>query len=144
MNWVFLFDIEGLKEKIAKLELETYEEDFWQDIDKAQKTMQELKGLNKKVEEYENLKKSIEDLKVLIELAVEEEDYQVYKEIETYYNSISKEVETFKLSILLNGPYDKNNAILSIHSGAGGLEAQDWAEMLFRMYKRWADRKGFK
>ncbi len=143
MNWVFLFDIEGLKEKIAKLELETYEEDFWQDIDKAQKTMQELKGLNKKVEEYENLKKSIEDLKVLIELAVEEEDYQVYKEIETYYNSISKEVETFKLSILLNGPYDKNNAILSIHSGAGGLEAQDWAEMLFRMYKRWADRKGF-
>lgn len=143
MNWVFLFDIEGLKEKIAKLELETYEEDFWQDIDKAQKTMQELKGLNKKVEEYENLKKSIEDLKVLIELALEEEDYQVYKEIETYYNSISKEVETFKLSILLNGPYDKNNAILSIHSGAGGLEAQDWAEMLFRMYKRWADRKGF-
>ncbi|QQY80087.1 peptide chain release factor 2 [Keratinibaculum paraultunense] len=137
-------DLEGLKEKIVKLELETYKEDFWQNVDKAQKIMQELKGLNKKVEEYENLKKSVEDLKVLIELAIEEEDYQVYKEIETHYDSISEEVETFKLSVLLNGPYDKNNAILSIHSGAGGLEAQDWAEMLFRMYKRWADRKGFK
>ncbi|TCS91592.1 peptide chain release factor 2 (bRF-2) [Keratinibaculum paraultunense] len=141
---MFPFDLEGLKEKIVKLELETYKEDFWQNVDKAQKIMQELKGLNKKVEEYENLKKSVEDLKVLIELAIEEEDYQVYKEIETHYDSISEEVETFKLSVLLNGPYDKNNAILSIHSGAGGLEAQDWAEMLFRMYKRWADRKGFK
>jgi peptide chain release factor 2 len=140
---VFPFDIEGLKKRIAELESKSYEEDFWQDIDKAQRTMQEIKGLKEPVEKYESLKGSIEDLEVLIELAIEEEDYQVYKEIKEHFDRISKEAEKFKLSTLLNGPYDKNNAILSIHSGAGGLEAQDWAEMLLRMYKRWSDRKGF-
>jgi len=140
---VFLFDLEGLKKRIIELESKTFEEDFWQDVDKAQNIMREINNLKKKVEEFENLKGSLEDLKVLIELAIEEEDYQVYGEIKEHFNRISKEAEEFKLSTLLNGPYDKNNAILSIHSGAGGLEAQDWAEMLFRMYKRWADRKGF-
>lgn len=138
-----LFDIVGLKDKANKLEKETYREDFWDDVAKAQKTMQKLKGYKNQIEEYEDLRNSIEDLEVLIELAIEEEDYQVYKEIKGQYERISKVAEDFKLSTLLDGEYDKNNAIFSIHSGAGGLEAQDWSEMLLRMYKRWSEQKGF-
>ena len=126
------------------MEKESYTEDFWQDIDEAQKVMQETKGLKDQIREFEDLKNMIEDLEVLIELSIEEEDYNVYKEIREDFEKVSKEAEDFKLSALLNGEYDKNNAILSIHSGAGGLEAQDWAEMLLRMYKRWADQKEFK
>ena len=95
---MFPFDIEGLKKRIAELESKSYEEDFWQDIDKAQRTMQEIKGLKEPVEKYESLKGSIEDLEVLIELAIEEEDYQVYKEIKEHFDRISKEAEKFKLS----------------------------------------------
>ena len=138
-----LFDIIGLKEELEKLEKESYSEKFWDDIQNAQKIMQKIKGYKSQIEEYENLKSSVEDLEVLIELAIEEEDYGVYKEIKAYYDKISKEAQSFKLSALLDGEYDKNNAIFSIHSGAGGLEAQDWAEMLLRMYKRWADKKNY-
>jgi len=140
---VFLFDIEGLKVKAEKLEKETYEDGFWNDIDKAQKTMQNLSSLKDRIKEYEDLLESIEDLELLIELTIEEEDYETYEEVKKKFKVLSKEAEDYKLSTLLRGEYDKNNAILSIHSGAGGLEAQDWTEMLFRMYKRWAENKGY-
>lgn len=129
---------------MAKLEKKSYEQDLWQDIDKAQRIMQETKALNDQIQEFEDLQDRVEDLGILIELAIEEGDYSVYSEIKSVLERISKEAESFKLSTLLNGEYDKNNSILSIHSGAGGLEAQDWAEMLFRMYRRWAEQKGFK
>lgn len=129
---------------MAKLEKKSYEQDLWQDIDRAQKIMQETKALNDQIQEFEDLQDRVEDLGILIELAIEEGDYSVYSEIKSVLERISKEAESFKLSTLLNGEYDKNNSILSIHSGAGGLEAQDWAEMLFRMYRRWAEQKGFK
>jgi len=129
---------------VAKLEKKSYEQDLWQDIDRAQKIMQETKALNDQIQEFEDLQDRVEDLGILIELAIEEGDYSVYSEIKSALERISKEAESFKLSTLLNGEYDKNNSILSIHSGAGGLEAQDWAEMLFRMYRRWAEQKGFK
>lgn len=116
------------EEKAIKLEKESYAEDLWQDIDKAQKIMRETKILKDQIGEFEDLRNKIEDLEVLIELSIEEEDYNVYKEIKEDFGKISKEAEDFKLSTLLSGEYDKNNAILSIHSGAGGLEAQDWAE----------------
>ena len=106
--------------------------------------MQNIKILENSIDEYEKLLADIEDLEVLIELSLEEEDFKVYDEINSLYRDIDKRADRFKLSTLLTGEYDKNNAILSIHSGAGGLEAQDWAEMLLRMYKRWADMKGFK
>ncbi|CCQ94608.1 Peptide chain release factor 2 [[Clostridium] ultunense Esp] len=141
---MFHFDIDGLNKEIEKLEKKSFAEDFWQDSDKAQKIMQKISNLKGAVKEYEDLLNSIEDLEVLIELSLEEEDYHVYKEIKENFEKVSYEAEKFKLSTLLNGEYDKNNAILSIHSGAGGLEAQDWAEMLFRMYKRWAEQKGFR
>ena len=143
MSWVFLFDIENLQIRLGELEKESYGEEFWQDISKAQKIMQEIKSIKGQIEEYEDLMTTIEDLEVLIDLVLEEEDYDTYREIVEGLKDLSKRADEFKLNTLLSGEYDKNNAILSIHSGAGGLEAQDWAEMLLRLYRRWAESKGF-
>jgi peptide chain release factor 2 len=140
---VFPFDLDSLRGKAKSLEKLSYEEGFWNDIEKAQKTMQEIKGLNTQIKEYEDLIAEIDDLETLIELVIEEESYEDYKEIKKSLDDLVKNAEDFKLSTLFSGEYDKNNAILSIHSGAGGLEAQDWAEMLLRMYRRWAESKGF-
>ena len=140
---MFHFDIPSLKDMVSDLEKLTYEEDFWKDTEKAQKIMQEIKGLNDEIKEYDTLIVEIEDLETLIELVLEEESYDDYKEIEHTMKLVEKKSQIFKLSTLLSGEYDTNNAILSIHSGAGGLEAQDWAEMLLRMYRRWAESKGY-
>lgn len=140
---MFPFDLEGLKEKAKSLEKLSYEDGFWNDIEKAQKIMQEIKGINTEIKEYEDLIEEIDDLETLIELVIEEESYEDYKEIKKGLVDLLKKAEEFKLSTLLSGEFDKNNAILSIHSGAGGLEAQDWAEMLLRMYRRWAESRGF-
>lgn len=140
---MFPFDINKLKEEAEKLEKETYEEGFWDDSSEAQRKVKRLSDLKNQIREYDSLLGSIEDLEVLIELAIEEDDYETYKEIEKQFKEIDKEAQDYKISTLLSGEYDRNNAILSIHSGAGGLEAQDWAEMLMRMYKRWAERKNF-
>lgn len=140
---MFHFDVSGLKDKATDLEQYTYGEDFWKEPEKAQKIMQEIKNNNSKIKEYEDLISEIEDLETIIELVVEEESYDEFEEIDNIMKSIEKTSEKFKLSTLLNGEFDRNNAILSIHSGAGGLEAQDWAEMLLRMYKRWSESKEF-
>lgn len=105
--------------------------------------MQETKVLNNEIKRYEGLIAEIEDLETLIELIIAENSYEDYKEISESLQKIEKQAEDFKLSTLLSGEFDKNNAILSIHSGAGGLEAQDWAEMLLRMYRRWAESKEY-
>ena len=105
--------------------------------------MQEAKALNNQVKEYDDLINEVEELEILIDLVLEEEAYEMYKDISTGLNQLIKKSETFKLNTLLSGEFDKNNAIISIHSGAGGLEAQDWAEMLLRLYRRWSDHKGF-
>lgn len=139
-----VFDIAKLKKEKQDLEEESYKENFWDNSKEAQTIMQKINNLGDQIAEYEDLISDIEDLEVLIELSIEEEDYKVQKEIKNIYKDIEKRGESFKLATLLTGEYDKNNAILSIHSGAGGLEAQDWAEMLLRMYKRWADDRGFK
>jgi len=141
---VFPFEIDKMKEEVEKLEVETYKEDFWADSEKAQNILKKLSSMRNRIEEYENLVKSIEELELLLELVSEEEEYELYKDLKVQFQKVYKEAEEFKISTLLNGEYDKNNVILSIHSGAGGLEAQDWAEMLFRMYKRWAERKDYK
>ncbi|WP_353092996.1 peptide chain release factor 2 [Tissierella praeacuta] len=136
-------DIQGLRDKAFDLEQLSYEEDFWKDVDKAQKTMQEIKALKNQIKEYDDLIESIGNLEALIELVLEEEAYDMYKDIEDGLKELSINADKFKLSTLLSGEFDRNNAILSIHSGAGGLEAQDWAEMLLRLYRRWAEGKGF-
>ncbi|MFA5576523.1 MAG: peptide chain release factor 2 [Tissierellaceae bacterium] len=136
-------DIEGLRQEGEKLEAETYEEEFWQDITRARKLMQEVKAIKDQVKEYDDLINDAEDLEDLMDLVQEEEDYQMYGELVEGLRELDLRAEDFKLNTLLSGEFDKNNAILSIHSGAGGLEAQDWAEMLLRLYRRWADSKGF-
>ncbi|MGO1470222.1 MAG: peptide chain release factor 2 [Tissierella sp.] len=136
-------DLESLRKKVKENEKLSFEADFWDDVEKAQKIMKETKSLKNEVKRYDDLIARIEDLEVLIELVLEAEDYKDDKEIEEEMEAISKIAENFKLSALLSGEFDKNNAILSIHSGAGGLEAQDWAEMLLRMYRKWADNKEY-
>jgi peptide chain release factor 2 len=140
---VFLFDIDGLKEEVKKLEEEMTEPNFWNDQEKAQKITQRAKNLNSKIKEYTDIQKDIEDVDVLIELSMEEEDLSSLEEIKNSIKDIEQRIYDLRINTLLTGEYDKNNAILSIHSGAGGLEAQDWAEMLLRMYTRWAEGKGY-
>lgn len=120
------------------------EQDFWNDNDKAQKTLQENKNLKSTVDEFNYLQSSLDDIEILIELALEENDSSLEKEVNTSINSLEEEIDKVKIKTLLSGEYDKNNAILSINAGTGGLDAQDWANMLLRMYDRWASSKGFK
>ncbi len=120
-----------------------HQEDFWNDADNAGKVLKRIKALKSKVENIDSLKKEYEDLEVLIELGMEAEDESVIPEVEASFKTLREAVENLRIETLLNGQYDRNNAILTIHSGAGGLEAQDWAEMLLRMYTRWAEKKGY-
>lgn len=117
--------------------------EFWSDNDKAQVVLQEMKYKKDKVAEYETIVGSIGDIEFTIELLSEMEDDEIYNEMKRKIKSLEKEVEELNIDTLLSGDYDKNNAIMSIHAGVGGLEAQDWAEMLLRMYVRWAEDKGY-
>lgn len=118
--------------------------DFYNDMDAAGKVMQQIKGLKDKLNRYEALKASRDDLLTLIELAMEEDDESVLDEVKVGYDELLKNLENMKLETMLSGKYDKNNAIITLHAGAGGTEAQDWCEMLYRMYTHWAERRGYK
>ena len=118
--------------------------DFWNDNEKAQKVLQENKSLKETLDEFNHLESSLEEIDVFIELAIEEGDISLEKEVEKMIENLESSIDELKIKTLLSGEYDKNNAILSINAGTGGLDAQDWAQMLLRMYVRWADRKGFK
>ncbi|MBQ3118428.1 MAG: peptide chain release factor 2 [Clostridia bacterium] len=131
------------EEKIKELEELSASEDFWNDMENSQKVLQEIKQLKDKVVRFNKLQGDWEDLSTLIELAQMEEDESLIPEIAEGYNAFVDELETMKLETLLSGKYDKNNAIIAIHPGAGGTEAQDWAAMLLRMYQRWGERRGF-
>lgn len=117
--------------------------DFWNDQKEAQKVISEAKHLKDRVNTFYRLNEKIEDIKVAFELLQEEPDPDLQEELEEQLEELEKELNEFELELLLNGPYDKNNAILEIHSGAGGTESQDWASMLLRMYTRWAEKKGY-
>ncbi|MGB9780556.1 peptide chain release factor 2 [Caldanaerobacter sp.] len=136
-------DVEGIKKEIEDIERKMSDPSFWSDLKKSQELSKRQKALKELLEEYESLLARCEDLYTLIELGLEEGDESIAEEVEKEYKELKKEVENLKIRTLLNGPYDKNNAILSIHAGSGGTEAQDWAEMLLRMYTRWANDKGF-
>ena len=105
--------------------------------------MQKIKGLRDKIARYRELKSLWDDLKTLVELAIEEDDESVLDEVKTNYKKLTLDLENMKLETLLSGKYDKNNAIITLHAGAGGTEAQDWCEMLYRMYTHWAERRGY-
>ena len=135
--------LDDAKAEIAELEAESAKHGFWNDIDRSQKVQKRLKQLQQKCEKYEKLRSTWDDLMVICEMALEENDDSMLGELEADYAKLESELEAMRLSTLLSGEYDANNAILSIHPGAGGTEAQDWAQMLYRMYTRWAERHGY-
>ena len=136
--------MKGMLSEIQQLELKATEPGFWDDVEKSQKVLQRTGSLKGKVEAYENLVAKYEDTHALIELANEEEDESLLEEAESEVEAVKENLEKQRLQTLLTGEYDKNNAILTFHAGSGGTEAQDWAEMLYRMYTRWAEAHGFK
>ncbi len=119
------------------------EPDFWNDPEESTKIVKELKNLKDTIETYQKLETSYEDIEVLLEMAYEEEDTSLIPEIEDSINKLQKKIEDVRISTLLSGKYDKENAILTLHAGAGGTESCDWASMLYRMFTRWAESKGF-
>ena len=135
--------IEEAKERAAELERETMVQDFWNDAEKSSKKLQEIKQLKDKVESYEDLIARLEDAYALCEMAIEANDEDSVEEVVSETEFIETEAERKRIEVLLSGPYDKNNAIVSFHPGAGGTEAQDWASMLYRMYSRWGEKHGF-
>ncbi len=139
-----LFDVVGLTEKLNEFNKTTEEEGFWDDHEKAQKLLKEKKSFESKIDEYEELKREFEDIGILIDLAQEEEDQSMVAEIQKAFEDYKKKYEDLRIKTLLNGEYDSNNAIISIHAGSGGTDAQDWAEMLLRMYTRWSEAKGYR
>ena len=136
-------DIDGALSQITELEEKTAADGFWDDMENSQKILQKMKGLKAKVEKYDNLKAEYDDTLVLIDMANGEDDDSYVEEIGNTIKKIRKEVEDMTLETLLSGEYDKNNAIITLHAGAGGTEAQDWVEMLLRMYTRWSERRNF-
>ncbi len=138
-----LLGIDEAREKIAELEEISADPDFWSDMAKSQKTMQIIKGLKDKVNGYETLVSKYEDIYTLIEMGKEEEDEGLLEEVKQEAEEFSENYEKLRISTLLDGEYDKNNAIVTLHAGEGGTEACDWVSMLYRMYTRWANKKGF-
>lgn len=118
--------------------------DFWDDNEKAQGVIAEMNAVKSSVDKYEKLQQEYDDTSVMAELADEEGDESLFEEIGESVKELKKKLEDFELDLLLNQPYDKLNAILELHPGAGGTESQDWGQMLLRMYTRWAEKRGFK
>lgn len=137
------FDIAKLNEELVSLEKQTLEENFWNDSTKSSTILAQIKSLKTKCTTYSKITNELKNLLELTELVNLENDEQMAKDIIKNTTLIQRELEKFELSALLSGKYDKNNAIVTLHPGAGGTESQDWAEMLYRMYTRWATKNGF-
>ena len=135
--------IERIREQAEELEQKTMMPNFWDDAANATKVQRELKQIQDTVEEYETLKVALEDAITLADMGIEENDESVVEEVLAELANITAIEERMRLETLLSGEYDSCNAIVSLHPGAGGTEAQDWASMLYRMYTRWAENKGF-
>ncbi|WP_143004717.1 peptide chain release factor 2 [Salimicrobium halophilum] len=136
-------DVDQRKTRIAELEEEMTEPGFWDDQERAQSVIQEVNGLKGLVHALEGHEETLENLEVSYELVKEEDDEELRTDLEEDVQQLHKDLDQFELDILLSEPYDKNNAILELHPGAGGTESQDWTSMLLRMYKRWAESRGF-
>ncbi len=137
-------DYDSVVSQIADLEEQAAQDGFWSDVENSQKVLQKTKRLKSQAAKYERLNEKWEDLYTLFELARDEEDLSLLPELEEGWDSLNSGIADVRLQTQLNGEYDANNAILSFHAGAGGTEAQDWAQMLYRMYTRWAERRGFR
>ena len=138
-----LFDIVNSEKELDELEKKTLEEDFWKDSKKSSRVLSQIKKLKAKCNDFKEIKTEIENLKELTELVNLEPDEDLAKEIIKNTKKLEKKAEKLELASLLSEKYDGNNAIITIHPGAGGTESQDWAEMLYRMYTRWANRNNY-
>ena len=136
-------DIDAARQEAARLEDETAQDGFWNDLVRSQQVQQRLKQLQSKITRQEKLFSSWEDLTTLCEMGQEADDEELLEELKTEFAALEARTEEMRLATLLSGEYDNSNAILQFHPGAGGTVAQDWAQMLYRMYTRWAERHGF-
>ncbi|CAM2935500.1 peptide chain release factor 2 [Paenibacillus sediminis] len=139
-----LFDLDLKREMISNFEVKMAAPDFWDDNERAQSIISEMNAVKSSVDQYEKLQQEFDDAQMMMELAEEENDESLANEVAESVKGLVKKIEDFELQLLLNQPYDKMNAILELHPGAGGTESQDWGSMLLRMYTRWAEKRGFK
>ena len=137
------FDVENKEKELKELESKTTENDFWNDTDNSSKVLKQINSLKSKVEGFKKLNNELNNLLEMSELLQVEKDEELAKELLKSTYTLEKDIEKLEITTLLSGKYDNNNAILTIHPGAGGTEAQDWAEMLYRMYTRWANANGY-
>ena len=135
--------LEAAEKEIEELQAASERDGYWNDVEKSQKDQKRLKTLQAKCNNYARLCSAWDDMYTMCEMAIEENDASMLEELTAEFEKFSSNVEATRLSTLLNGEYDANNAILTLHAGAGGTEAQDWASMLYRMYNMWADRHGY-
>ena len=135
--------LEAAEKEIEELEGQSARDGFWNDVENSQRVQKRLKQFKAKVENYEKLCSGWDDLMTLCEMAIEEDDDSMLPELQSEYAEFEKKLEETRLGTLLTGEYDANNAILTFHAGAGGTEALDWTQMLYRMYNMWADRHGY-
>ena len=133
-----------VEEELANLEKQTLSQDFWQDTENQAKVLSKISSLKKKVTLFKDVENDLSATQEIFDLVVEENDNNLEKEITDALKNLENKINELEISTLLSGKYDANNAIITIHPGAGGTEAQDWAEMLYRMYTRWANANGFK
>lgn len=136
-------DIDGIEKKVAEQEKLTLAPDFYDDVKASQKVLKEINQMKRTKEKYDAVYTQWEDLTALCELGDEMEDTSVIEELADGITKLDEAMEALRLDALLSGPYDRNNALLTLHAGAGGTEAHDWAEMLLRMYQHWAERRGY-
>ena len=137
-------NMKSLSSRLSEIVSESEKQDFWNDHESANKLLKEKKSLETKVQGFEKLQDGVEDIEVLLELAEEESDESLLSDLNDSYINLSTNLAKMNIETLLDGEHDGNNAIVSVHAGTGGTDAQDWAEMLFRMYTRWAESKGYK
>ncbi len=136
-------DLDNARREVEELEEKAGDANFWNDLEASQKVLRRTKQLKNKLEGFAKLRSQWEDLSTLVEMAIEEDDESLLEELVEGYTALETAVEETNLTTLLTGEYDSNNAIMTLHAGAGGTEAQDWCQMLYRMYTRWAERHDF-
>ena len=137
------FDVENKEKELKELESKTTENDFWNDTDNSSKVLKQINSLKSKVEGFKKLNNELNNLLEMSDLLQVEENEELANDLMKSTDTLEKDIEKLEITTLLSGKYDINNAILTIHPGAGGTEAQDWAEMLYRMYTRWANANGY-
>lgn len=140
---MFLFDLDGMENKIKSLNEQTLQDGFWNDIDKSSKVLSEMKRLEKKKTSFIKVRDELDNVIEVNDMLLQENDEELCQELIKDSKRLEKTIENMELELMFSGKYDKNNAIITLHPGAGGTESQDWAEMLYRMYTKWSVSNGF-